>query len=61
MPTVDPSIMIGNSRNTGLLVASPLVKTNTSMPSTAAIITTGRIFCTMLPGMTLGTSGGGSR
>src|SRR5918998_2299736 len=51
----------GNSRNTGLLLASPVVKTNATMPRTAAIITTGRIFCTMLPGRTLGTSGGASR
>jgi hypothetical protein len=61
MPTVDTTIMIGNIRNSGLLRASPLVKMYATMPNTATIITTGRIFCRMLPGRTLGTSGGGSR
>src|ERR1041384_7325191 len=62
MPTMENIIFIGNSRVTGLRpTAPPAVNIRAIMPSMATIMTTGIIFIRMLPGMTRGTSGGGSR
>jgi hypothetical protein len=62
MPTIENIIIIGNSRVTGLRPsAPPAVNIRAIMPSIAMTITTGMSFIRMLPGMTRGTSGGGSR
>ncbi|KMS84080.1 hypothetical protein ACZ91_49725 [Streptomyces regensis] len=64
MPTIDMTIIIGIIIMKGL-GACPSCSRGTmimpTMPSIATIMTTGRIFIMMLPGMARGTSGGGSR
>lgn len=61
MPIVDMISIIGNIIIIGLVSIDrpPTVNISTIMPTTAMIITTGRIFIRMLPGITRGMSGGG--
>ncbi len=59
MPTVEIIIMPGMIMAAGAL--EPVLNISTIIPTDDAIMTTGSAFIMMLPGMTLGTSGGGSR
>ncbi len=61
MPTIDIIIISGIISMNGLGVRSLAVNMKTTMPSMATIMTTGINFMMMLPGIVLGTSGGGSR
>ncbi len=63
MPTIDMIIIIGKSRNIGLLAMSrpPTVTISAIMPITATSITNGISRIIRLPGIARGTSGGGAR
>jgi len=62
MPTMENIIIIGNSSVMGLRPAPPgMLNISAIMPSIATTMMTGINFIRMLPGMTRGTSGGGSR
>ncbi|GAA4434189.1 hypothetical protein GCM10023148_40350 [Actinokineospora soli] len=58
MPTVEMRNMPPNISDMGLF---DRVNMKTIIPMDATIMTAGSSFITMLPGITLGTSGGGSR
>src|SRR5689334_21816495 len=59
MPTIDIIILPPKIKDVGLFLNA--TNMNAIIPTVATIMTAGSIFSTMLPGMTRGTSGGGSR